>query len=592
MPQEWRRAIVNLGWVVTATIVVLALYWARSVLIPIALAVLITFILSPLVVRLQHHGLGRTAAVGTTLLLAALFITGIGALVSNQLSQLAETLPSRRQAIKEKVAAAKRSLVGDGDSPFGQLLNDVAEVISPEPPSNEVMLVKPASPSFATQAEKYLGPAAELMGQAAFTGVLVIFMLHRREDLRNRAIRLLGDRVMTTTRAVDDASQRISRYLSRQLLVNSAFGLVIGGGLFLLGVKYSLLWGFLSGLLRYVPYIGTWIAVIPPFLLSLTSAANWGGVWGQPLAVLGLYAFLEITCANFLEPYVYGKSMGASEVAQLVSAALWAFLWGPIGLILSGPLTVCLLVLGRYVDGFRFLVILLGDEPPLSPRLAFYQRLLAKDQDEASEVAMEMARKDGPDKAFDELLAPALSLARRDSVAGDLDGNDLNAIINSVREIADEIDALREAPAEVHIDAARILVCPARDKTDSVAVQLLALSLDSHRWEVKFAGDEILASELVEMIAAFRPAVVVIGTVPPGGRSHARYLMARVRHRFPEQRMLIGRWGAEDEEPPPPGEAIRESDGIDRTLADTRKRLASLHPALVSESAEAMAAAV
>jgi predicted PurR-regulated permease PerM len=588
MPTEWRRAIVVLSSTITTVVVVMGLYWARSIFIPIALAVLLSFVLSPIVVRLQHRGLGRSWAVLATLTLAALLIAGVGSLVAHQVSQLADTLPGRREAIKEKVAIAKASLVGDGQNRFGQLIDDITEVLAPEPPANAVVLVRPASPSIAAQVEKYLGPAAEILGQFAFTFILIIFMLLRREDLRNRAIRLLGNgRIMATTRAVDDASNRISRYLLSQLALNSSFGVLIAIGLFVIGVKYSLLWGFFSAMMRYVPYIGTWIGLIPPFILSLTTSPEWAGPWGQPLAVLALYVCLEAFCINLIEPRLYGKSMGLSEVAQLVSAAAWAFLWGPIGLILAGPLTVCLLVLGRHVDRFHFLVVILGDEPPLKPRVAFYQRLVAHDQDEAAEMALELARRTGPDEAFDEVLVPALSSARRDAALGDLDAADLTFIVDAVHEISEELDVLREPTRESAADMARILICPARDKLDFVAGQLLALSLEANRWEVKFASAETLASELVELVREFQPAVVVIGTIPPGGRSHARYLVARVRRQFPDQRIVIGRWGPDDEERGGPNDAIKESDGTDRSLADTRKRLSALHAPLAESSSAA-----
>jgi predicted PurR-regulated permease PerM len=584
MASDWQRALVALtATVVTATIIAL-LYWARSIFIPLTLAILLAFVLSPVVARLQRRGMGRTLAVLTTVGLVMLVTVGIGWILTQQVAQLADTLPDRREAIKEKLVAAKSWLVGESGSRFGDLIDDVTSVIAPKSANPNAVVVESASPSLMTQVNGYLNPAAEFLGQAAFTFILAVFMLLKREDLRNRVIWLLGDgKVTTTTKAVDDASQRISRYLMSQLLVNTSFGVVIALGLFALGVQYSLVWGVIATLMRYVPYIGTWIGLIPPVLFSFATAPG----WGQPIAVFSLFLVLEMVCNNVIEPKLYGQSMGLSEVAQLVAAAFWAFLWGPVGLILSGPLTVCLLVLGHHVRRFEFFVVLLGDKPALHPRVAFYQRLAARDQDEAAEVALKEAEESSPEAAFDTVIVPALCLARRDHQEGDLDAADLRFVVQAAREIAVQIAEAAEArPAKVSSDEARVrvLLCPARDEAEHVAAELLAQTLDPHRWEVKVTGDETLASELVELVEAFRPAVVVIATMPPGGLSHARYLMTRLRPRFPDMQLLVGRWGCEDNIPQTPvGESLKYADGVDKTISETRKRLLELHSRMDSE---------
>ena len=584
MASDWQRALIALSATVIGTVVVSVLYWARSIFVPITMAVFLAFVLAPVVARLQRRGLGRTTAVIMAVGLVVSGSFGVGAVIVQQIAQLADTLPDRREAIKEKVATAKSWIVGDGSgSRFGQLIDDINGVVAP-PSLHQERVVVESPPSFGGRVDNYLGPAAEFAGQAAFTFILTVYMLLRREDLRNRAIRLLGaGKVTTTTKAVDDASQRISKYLLSQLMVNSAFGVVIAIGLFVLGVPYSVLWGFIATLMRYVPYIGTWVGLIPPVVFSFATAPAWGGGWGHPVAVLALFLGLEAFCNNVVEPRLYGQSMGLSEVAQLVSAAFWAFLWGPIGLILSGPLTVCLLVLGRHVSRFDFFVVLLGDEPPLEPRVAFYQRLAAHDQDEAAEVAAEEANRTSPEETLDTVIVPALGLARRDSEDGDLETADLKFVADAAREIATEVVDLR-GPLEDGPGAARervrVLLCPARDETEHVAAELLALTLDPARWEVKIAGDETLASELVDQVAEFRPAVIVIAAMPPGGLSHARYLFARVRQRFPDVKLLVGRWGGDDV-PESREDAIKNTDGVDRTLAGTRKRLAELHPLLL-----------
>jgi predicted PurR-regulated permease PerM len=587
MASDWQRALIALSAVVVGSAVIAVLSLARVVLIPLALAIFLAFVLSPIVARLQRRGLGRTPAVIATVGLLLLGAVGIGAVIAQQVIQLAETLPDRQEAIKAKVIAAKQWVGGNGESRFGRLVDDVGGVIAPAPPEKPTEVVVKGESQLTGQLDRYLTPAAELLGQAAFTFILTVYMLLNREDLRNRMIRLTGHgKVTTTTKAVDDASQRISRYLLRQLMVNSAFGMIIAVGLFLLGVKYSILWGFIATLMRYVPYIGTWVGLLPPTLYSFATAPDWGGGFGQPAAVIVLFLGLEAFCNNVVEPKLYGRSMGLSEVAQLVSAAFWAFLWGPIGLILSGPLTVCLLVLGRHVSRYEFFVVLLGDEPALDPQVAYYQRLAARDQDEAAEVAVANAKEFGPDATFDRVVLPALCLARRDQEEGDLDPADLRYVNAATREIAEELAELREAPNGTAHERVRVLLCPARNETDHVAAELLALTLDPNRWEVKVAGDETLASELVELVREFRPAVVVITMIPPGGLSHARYLITRLRQRFPEVKVLVGHWGCDestDRDARP--EALRNTDGIDRTIGGTRKRLSELHPLLATAAA-------
>lgn len=585
MPSDWQRALIALSATVVTTAILALLYWARSIFIPITLAIFLAFVLAPVVARVQRFGLGRTTAVIATVGFVIITSVGVGALVVQQVVQLAETLPDRRETIKEKVAAAKEWLVGNNTNRFGPLIDDVSGVIAPKQPQQQAIVVETTSP-LAAQVDSYISPAVEVVGQAAFTFILTVYMLLRREDLRNRMIRLLGaGKITTTTKAVDDASRRISSYLLSQLVVNSAFGLIIAVGLFALGVKYSILWGFIATLMRYVPYVGTWVGLIPPVLFSFATAPAWGGGWGQPIAVLVLFLGLEAFCNNVVEPQVYGQSMGLSEVAQLVAAAVWAFLWGPMGLILSGPLTVCILVLGRHVSRFNFFVVLLGDEPALEARVAFYQRLAARDQDEAADVAVEEAKKTSPEAVFDDVIIPALTLARNDQQEGDLGDEEMNYIVTAAREVAEEVAELRTAPAGNSDERIRVLLCPARDKTELLAAELLAMTLDPSRWEVKVAGVETLASELVELVASFRPAVVVVTAMPPGGLSHARYLLTRLRRRFPELRMLVGRWG-EPLVPELNTEAIKNADGVDRTLAETRKRLGALHPLLVSATAK------
>jgi predicted PurR-regulated permease PerM len=493
---------------------------------------------------------------------------GVGGIIAHEVVTIAESFADRKEAIREKVINARERLMGNGSSGFGKLANDLEEIFFPKAPPQQTVVLEPSSPPLTSQLQPFLSPSAEILGQGALTLVLTIYMLIRREDLRNRMIRLVGNgRVTMTTKAVDEASQRISRYLLMQLMINVCFGLTIGLSLVFLGVNYVLLWCFLAALMRYVPYIGTWIGLIPPLLFSFATAPDWGGGWGQPAAVFAIYVVAELVVANVIEPWLYGTSIGLSEVAQLVATAFWAFIWGPIGLILAGPLTACLLVLGKYVRGLEFLEVVLGDE--------------------ACAVALAHTKEYGPDATLDTILIPALSLIRRDRDDGEIDAAAFHLAIRMARVVAAEIEEQREKnPAESDAERVRVMICPARDEAEHLAAESLSSALDSSKWETRVIGNDVLASELVAAVSEYRPSVVVLVAVPPSGVSQCRYMANRIRTKYPDLRVLIGRWGDEEVLPAEVSAGGKHVDAVDRTFAGTRKRLAELHPVLLAEQAK------
>ena len=300
-----------------------------------------------------------------------------------------------------------------------------------------------------------------------------------------------------------------------QAIVNASFGVLFGLGLLVIGVKYALLWGFLGAMLRYLPYIGPYLAVTFPISLSVAMSEG----WGSTLAVIGLFLTLELIISNIIEPRLYGHSMGVSEIAMLVSAAFWAFLWGPIGLVLSSPLTVCLVVLGRYIPQLEFLSMLLGDEPALDSAISFYQRLLARDQDEAEDLVAEKMREvEDSEQIYDAMLLPALGAIKRNRASGDIGPDDEEYALKAIREIAEDIGAGRIAPdaaEEADADAAvpdgppiPIFACPAHDAEDYTALQMLSNVLESSRWDIQLIGPDTLTAELLAMVegAGRRPS--------------------------------------------------------------------------------------
>jgi predicted PurR-regulated permease PerM len=547
---EWQRALTTLSALAVVVVVVTALYWARSIFIPVALAVFFTFVLSPIVYGLQKRGLGRLPAVIGSATVAVLGATVVGGIIAWQLGSLLDTLPDKSKAIAAKLTRAKTEVLGKGDSRFGAAINDITAVFIPRAPEQgpQVVVAQPAGGNFFAEVSAYISPTLELVGQAAFGAILAVFMLLKKEDLRNRFIRLTGDtRVTTTTKAVDDASKRISRFLFTQLMLNTAFGVAITLGMATLGDRYAVLWGALAAVMRYVPYLGTWLGLAPPVLVALGTFDG----WTQVILILALYGGLEIICNNVFEPWLYGSSMGLSEVAQLVAAAFWAFLWGPVGLILSGPLTVCLLVLGKYVPQFQFLDVLLGDAPALSPDVQVYQRLAARDQDEAEQVARQELRKSSLEAVFDTVMVPALSYARRDVEGHTLDRADLAVLLRDAREIIDELAENRLTPAGVakpDTPPVKVLAVPARDETDEVTLEMLRRLMSDGRWEVDVLADETLGSEVLAKVRELNPGAIVIGSLPPGGLAHTRYLCKRLRSHFPGARLMVGRWGQKNGE--------------------------------------------
>jgi hypothetical protein len=435
------------------------------------------------------------------------------------------------------------------------------------------------------QVESYISPLAEVAGQLAFAFILLVFMLLKKEDMRNRILRLVGQgKVTTATKAVDDASRRVSRYLLMQLIINAVFGLIVTIGLYALGVGYAVLWGFVGFLMRYVPYIGTWLGLIAPTLYAFAMTDD---LW-RPAAVIALFVGLEALCNNVFEPWFYGTSLGMSEIAQLIAAGLWSYLWGPIGLVLSGPLTTCLMVLGKYVPALKFLDVLLGKEPPLTPGVTLFQRLTARDQDEASRIVHQQAADRDLAEVFDGVVIEALQLAKTAADDGELDADDERYILSTALEIVEDVgdEAHRQAAdaaAEVVPPADRVLLfaCPGRDEADRVGLEMLSVLLGPEKWEVDVSAAATLTSELITRVGESKPAVVCIGAMPPGGLAHTRYLCKRLRQRFPDLKIVVGRWGQQDDVEEAKQELVAAgADEVYLSLAEARQQLTAWLPVL------------
>src|SRR5580658_1223828 len=548
-----------------------ALYFAREILIPFAFALILTFLLSPVVALLQRLRTGRVLSVLTTVLLSIAMLGGIGWIVASQLVDVANQLPLYRQNIHAKIEAVHmpvtgqlgkaaesvqeivRDITGPGaESPAAPLRsrNRAPANVPPAPASPmPVRMVQPP-PSGWAELRDLGAPVLAPMGRVGMVVIFTVFMLLKREDLRNRLVLLVGlGQLNRMTQALDDAAGRVSRYLLMQFLVNAGFGTVFGLGLYLVGVPNPALWGAVAGMLRIVPYVGTLAAAMLPIALSLAAFDG----WLRPLLVFLLVACLELVVGNFIEPWLYGAHVGISSLALLVAAVFWAVLWGPAGLILSTPLTVCVVVLGRYVPQLSFLHIMLGDEPVLAAEAQIYQRLLAMDQLEAHTVVDQFLKGRPLIELYDAVLIPALTMAEQDRHKGAIDAVREEFLFLSINEMIAEFSEYQVADSEPgaaeHHDT-RILCLPAHDRADEVTASMLAQLLEQKGFAtLSFPVVGSSLHEVLGLIEAGRSDVVCISALPPYAFAPARAMCKQIRERFPKLKVVVCVWGFNGDTP-------------------------------------------
>lgn len=552
--------------------VVAALYFAQDVLMPLALATLLTFVLAPWADRLERWRLGRIPSMLIVVGAAFAVLFAIGWMIAGQMVDLADELPIYRQNIVARINELKPSRTGrlkelertvetlseqmslpeedsqdekdaskDGLAPGKQQGKAPAE---PEPIA--VRVVETATSPIALVGDIVPGAFGWLATLGVVT-VFLIFMLLDRENLRNRLIRLIGpDQITVTTQALDDAGRRVSRYLRMQLLINALYGLMIGIGLHFIGLPNALLWGLLTGLLRYVPYVGPWIGASAGILLSLAVFSG----WTQPLATVALFVVAELIVNNLLEPVLYHTSTGISPIGIIVAAVFWTWLWGPVGLVLSTPITVCIVVWSRYVPQLEFLHVLFSADSALPPGAHLYQRLLANDEEEARELVQDFLKDHSRGELFDEVLVPALVLTEQDGHRGILDESSRQYVLENLRDLLDELPELMATgdKSEGASDApsakgGTVVIVPAHDAADEVAGQMLALELVDRGIDAKVLSNKILFGEIVEAISKASSPIVVVSAVPPFAVRHSRRLAKRLRSRIEGLRILVGAWG-------------------------------------------------
>jgi predicted PurR-regulated permease PerM len=582
---------------ILVTVVVIAtLYFAREIFIPITLAILLSFLLAPAVRRLRRWRVGRVSAVSFTVVVASLAILGFGAVIVQEITSLAQELPSYHYNLHTKIRSLPGLLPGGGvlhraTDMLRELHNELTKTETQNPAladgganaATSAETTKPIpvqirepDPRPLQIVENIIGPLLQPLATSGLVLVFVILMLLEREDLRDRFLRLAGrGDLHRTTEAMDDAAKRISRYLRSQLIVNTCVGLPIGIGLTVIGIPNAALWGIMTVILRFIPYLGIVIAAAFPLALAIAVAPGWDLlIW----TVL-LFVAIELVVSNVVEPWVYGDSTGVSPVALIAAATFWTWLWGPIGLLLSTPVTVCLVVLGRYVPKLQFLDVMLGNEPVLSPEETFYQRMLAGDPEEATQQAEEFAKEHSLAEFFDQVAIPALAMAQADSDRGALPAERRRALTEGFRSMLENLadDAAEDAGSSAEPserpeaeDPPRIVLVAGRNELDETAALCLEhlLRRQCRTGEVQALSADALASDNLYLLPLRNASFVCLSLISTGSPARARYLVRRVRRRASRAKVMVGFWGLSQEQLSEAEKAATSADTVATSLRD------------------------
>jgi predicted PurR-regulated permease PerM len=577
---------------ILAVIIIMVLYFGREIVIPIALAILLSFVLAPLVGLLQRMRIPRGLAVVSVVIIAFALIFAMGSLLATQLTQLAGDLPRYQSTISEKIQLFRETTAGRGTLERASgMLKDLSKELdkpkeaasapgvgaslkAPVPPVPVPVEVRQPEPGALESLQSLITPLLHPLATTGIIIIFVIFILLQREDLRNRLIRLAGSHdLQRTTAALDDAASRLSRLFLIQLLLNGSFGVIIGTGLWLIGVPSAILWGILAAVLRFVPYIGAAIAAAFPLALAVAVDPT----WSMLLWTLALFVVVEPIVGHVIEPMLYGHSTGLSPVAVVASATFWTGLWGPIGLVLATPLTVCLVVLGRHVDRLEFLDVMFGDRPALSPPEIFYQRMLAGDPTEASEKAEEFLKERSLSSYYDQVALKGLQMAQADAERGALDHERLTKIRDAVSEFANNISdqddrPLQKVSSTTDIEASSavatvaedayenlpllskeelppewqgehpVLCVAGRSLIDEAAAIMLGQLSTAHGLSARVEAAEALSTTNIFRLDTTGIAIVCLVYMDASSPAHMRYAVRRLRRKLPKATIILGCW--------------------------------------------------
>lgn len=534
----------------STTILLLAtLYWAKAVLIPVALAVLLAFALTPFALWLERHRAGRVPSALLVTGVALALMAGLTWVAVMQVQNLLDEVPKHGPELSAKFGPIL-NLAKRLDPPAGPAKPDGSapgEVDAGKPHDKPVPVTirKSDEASAIAWLPTLAMPAAEMLASALLVTVLTLFLLIQRESVRDRLLSLAGRRGLTaTTRALEDAGKRVSKFLLLQLGTNATMGVVAALGLWAIGVPYAALWGLLTAALRFVPYIGIWLSALFPFTLAVAVFPG----WGPGVAVLVLYAVADGLMSNAVEPLLFGHGTGVSSLALLVAAAFWAFLWGPLGLLLAVPLTVCLVVLGEHVPSLKFLQTVLGDQPDVDPAARYFHRVLSNEADEAAVLVAEQAEGRPLLEVYDDVLLPTLAQAKTERDRGDLNPSEEREFYRVTRDVLEGVLAQHRvetgATDEPARPAVRVIACSTKGEADRLALMMLRDVSRPEDCEVEIVPAARLVAAAQDRARAGGEGVVVcIAAVSPGGLAQAAGLVKQVRARVKGVKVLVGRWG-------------------------------------------------
>jgi predicted PurR-regulated permease PerM/GAF domain-containing protein len=531
----------------TGVLVVAILYFARDIFVPVALAGLIAFVLAPAARRLERWGMRRTPAALLVIFLTLGSMTALGWVLMGQVYSLVTDLPQYRQNVTDKIESLHLDSAGNLSTTI-EMLNSLnrrlrsgmsAEIpseftappessrraVATNPPASVPVHIEQPDASIFELAGKTMSPLLHPLATTFIVVIFLIFMLSGRDDLRDRALKIAGSgRIHMTTTAMKDATARVSRYLQMQLIVNLSYGALAGLGLSVIGVPHPLLWAVLTCVLRFIPYLGILMAGAGPILLAGAISPH----WGQLVATAVMYLVLELVIANWVEPMLYGASTGISAIAVLIAAVFWTFLWGTPGLLLSTPLTVCLIVIGRQLPRLRYLEVLLGERTGLPPSEHFYQRMLASNPRDARTLVESTLKTVSRAETYDGILVPALSMIEEARNSEEMSPARADEVLQSVEELVEELESATGSHS-----SQRVLCIPARDFADDIACQLAQQVLDDLA-SVRLVASDMPMAQIQEVAARFEPNVICVAGVPPRAVRYIKMRCHQIRTRFPD----------------------------------------------------------
>ena len=553
--RDWPASVLVAARLMSLAVLCAALYWGQAVLVPLVLAALLTFLLSPLVTRLDRLRVPRVVGVLLVMTLAGAAIGGVGYVVAGQLRSFAAELPMHRQNIRAKIRDAVELTRGGAIEHVQDTIEDISNVVEegadPPPPARQQRrdddepqrVIIEQSPLLGNA--QWFGPLFGAVGTIGLSLLLAIFMLIKREDLRDRLVSVSGrPSLVVATKAFADAGERISRYLVMQFVINGSMGVAVGVGLYFIGVPYAALWGLAAGVLRYIPYVGPWIAALLPITVSLVTTPG----WEQVALVVAMFVVLELFSNNVMEPLLYGHSVGLSELAVIVAAIFWTWLWGPVGLVIATPITACLVVLSTHVPALGVIGRLLGQRPALKPHETVYQRLLARDVDEADAIVTRCVGEQSFDVALQVLLETLLAL-KRDLQAGRVSAEEGELVVSGMRDLLDELGTADRKSDEPGPEQPVLLMgVPGRDPLDAVVLELARVLLRGEPLTLEVLSTDLMTGEALAAIETKKPAAVVVPSLPPAGLAPARQLCMRLRARVPALPIVAARLGDPESE--------------------------------------------